>query len=110
MHARASERLRVAKRGDHARREFVLAAGQRRKAAIALGQIARRRIDQNLHQTVRVEARGNLLRDEVITNRELDRSEAIMRGSGEAVEEWDLVVEEGKICGEARHAVAGSQP
>ena len=110
VHARAGERLRVAKRGHHARREFVLAARQRRQTAIALGQIARRRIDQNLRQPVSVEARGDLLRDKVIAESELDRDEAIVRGSGEPVEEWDLVVEEGKVRGEARHAVTGSQP
>ena len=109
VHPRAGERLRVAQGGDHARREFVLAAGKRREAAIALAHIARRRIDQNLHQTVRIEARGNLLRGEVVAEAELDCREAVVSGRGETIEERRLGVEERKIRGEARHAVSGSQ-
>ncbi len=104
VHARAGKGLRVGKRGDDAGRELVLAAGQRGEATFPRGEVARRRVDQHLLETVRAQARGEILRGEVVAEPELDGAEAVLRGGSEAVEEGHLGVQERQVGGEAGHA------
>src|SRR5581483_10970843 len=98
-----AERTRIGECGVDAAAEFVVAARQRRDAALAGRPVARWRIEERLRQTVFVEARLELGSGEVVREQVLDRFEAVTRGSSEAIEERVLVVHHRQIGGETWH-------
>ncbi len=103
VQARAVQRLRVAQRGDDARGELVLAAAERREAAVAGLVVAGRRVDQHDLELVLGHAGRDLARLVVVAEGELDGAKARVRGLAEAIEERNFVEQEGKIGGKARH-------
>ncbi|ABA53116.1 hypothetical protein BURPS1710b_A0443 [Burkholderia pseudomallei 1710b] len=100
-----ADHARVVERGVDRAPELVLAARQRRDSALARRPVAGRRVEQRLHEAMRVEARLELGGGELVREQVLDRLEAVACRGGEALEERVLVVHHREIGGEARHGV-----
>ena len=107
MDAPAAQDLRVAKRGDEARGELVLAARQRRRAAVAGRVVAGRRVEERHLEPVPLQLLRDLARRHVVRKRALDRAEAGVCGFGEALEERDFGEKKAHVGGKARHARSG---
>ncbi len=93
-----------AQRLRDARGELRLARRQRREAALAGGEIARRRVDQHALQVVLREPRGDLGRRNVVREGELDSAKTGARRRAEAIEEREFVEQKAEVGGKARHS------
>ena len=107
MRALHAERLRVDKRALEAGAELLAPFRKDRDAALALGEIAGRMIEEGDRQPVPLDARGDLLRRKIIRKEKLHGLETGVRRRREAVEELPFVEHHRQVRGETRH---GKQP
>ena len=87
VHARAAERGGVLEGPVEAAPELGLAAGQGGDAALALGEVARRRVEQHLLQAVSLQRRASVSPPATRRERGTRPPRSRRRGRGEALEE-----------------------
>ena len=109
MEAWTFRRARVEKRLLHSGHEFALAAGQRRHAALALGPIAWRQIEERLRKAVLLEAGCDVVCGKIIGEKKFDAGESAIRGGREPVEKRRLLEHHAEIGGKFWHGLSFSR-
>ena len=90
----------------NARLEFLFASRQRGKTALAFFPIARRRIEENLRESVSVKPGADFTSIEFIREQELDRAKTVPGCGLESIKERVLPIHHGQVGGEAWHRVS----
>ena len=86
------------------RLEVGFAPGQGREAALALGGVAGRQVEQRLRQPVLLQLRRDVGGRRLVGEQDLDRLEAMGGGGAEALQERDLLVDPGQVGGKLGHS------
>ncbi len=109
MHTVIAQHLRILQCPLDTAAKFRFTARQRGNASLACLPVARRSVEQRLHQTVVAQALLEFLSAVGVREQVLDRAETIGSGCGKALKKIMLRVQHAEVGGKTRHVNSSLQ-